>query len=353
MNQLKKNYSYFAKLNFFIRSNTQSNFGKNLISLGLGTGIAQLIPIIVSPILTRLFAPEFFGLFTTFSAVLSILLVFNSGKYELALLLPKYDKDAINIIILCIFLLAGFSLILEFVFLIFSNTIVKIQALKPLINIFWIIPIAAFLAGLYNVINEWYIRRGYFKGLGFNKIGNTSGISGTSIILGLFQIKFGLILGQVGGQIFSVFWSIKRLIKSDSSLLNFVTRKKILFFSKKYINFSKFIIPAQLLNSIASQLPVFFLTSNFGIAQAGFYGLTDRVLGVPLSFVGNAFKDVFKQRAALDLKEKGNCYDIYKKITLSLAGLAFIPFLLLFFISPFLFAFIFGNEWRQSGIFAQ
>ena len=43
----------------------QSAYARNVITLMTGTSIAQAIPIAVSPILTRIYSPEQFGLFVT------------------------------------------------------------------------------------------------------------------------------------------------------------------------------------------------------------------------------------------------------------------------------------------------
>ena len=41
----------------------KSEFAKNVLTLMTGTTIAQAIPIAISPILTRLYTPEDFGVF--------------------------------------------------------------------------------------------------------------------------------------------------------------------------------------------------------------------------------------------------------------------------------------------------
>jgi len=81
--------------------------------------------------------------------------------------------------------------------------------------------------------------------------------------------------------------------------------------------------------------------------------MTDRVLGVPLTYIGNSFKDIFKQRAALEYNENGNCFLLYKKTTLTLLKLSIIPFVLLFLFAPYLFSFVFGESWEKSGEYAR
>ena len=54
-----------------------------------GTTLAQAIPILLSPALTRLYSPESFGALGAYIAASAILIVIATGKYENALLIQK------------------------------------------------------------------------------------------------------------------------------------------------------------------------------------------------------------------------------------------------------------------------
>ena len=73
----------------------KSTYAKNVLTLMTGTGLAQAIPIAISPILTRIYTPEEFGVFALYMAIASILTVLVTGRYEMAILLPKKDPDLI------------------------------------------------------------------------------------------------------------------------------------------------------------------------------------------------------------------------------------------------------------------
>ena len=75
----------------------KSEFTRNVLTLMTGTTIAQAIPIAISPILTRLYTPKDFGVLALFVAITSIFGSIANGRYELAIMLPKKDEDAINI----------------------------------------------------------------------------------------------------------------------------------------------------------------------------------------------------------------------------------------------------------------
>ena len=75
----------------------KSEFSRNVLTLMTGTTIAQAIPIAVSPILTRLYTPEEFGVLAIFISITAIFASIINGRYELAIGLPDSDDDAINI----------------------------------------------------------------------------------------------------------------------------------------------------------------------------------------------------------------------------------------------------------------
>tara|TARA_R110002073_G_scaffold322276_2_gene498823 strand:+ start:5489 stop:6778 length:1290 start_codon:yes stop_codon:yes gene_type:complete len=348
---MNKTYQVYNSLKKKCYHAVKGQFAKNLITLGTGTILAQLIPIAASPILTRLYTPDQFGVFANFNAILALLLVFFTGKYERAIILPKSHEKAINIVSLSFFIILFFTFITTILFSFFGKSFAVFLNIPELTNWLWIIPLAAFLASTYLVVNEWFIRLGDFKGLVKNKLANTFGITMTSLTFGLANLNIGLVMGQISGQLFSVQFAVRKMF--DKNIFKFITALRIKYYAKKHVNFAKYLIPAQLMNTVASQAPIFIITSQFGLLNAGVFAFTDRILSVPISFVGNSFRDVFKQRAAVDFNKDGNCLKIYKKVTITLVSISIIPFIILFITAPFLFSFIFGSEWYEAGVYGR
>jgi len=90
----------------------KSEFSRNVLTLMTGTTIAQAIPIAISPILTRIYTPEDFGVFALFIAIVGFFSVIASARYEQAILIPKKDEDAINIFALGFIIICSISLFL-------------------------------------------------------------------------------------------------------------------------------------------------------------------------------------------------------------------------------------------------
>jgi len=86
-----------------------SSFAGDVLKLVTGTTIAQIITIVASPILTRLYGPEAFGFFALFTSITSIIGVIACIRYELAIMLPKSDEEAANLLGLCFLCVAMVS----------------------------------------------------------------------------------------------------------------------------------------------------------------------------------------------------------------------------------------------------
>ena len=330
-----------------------SDFRNNLLVMIGGTFIAQIIPLLFSFVLTRIYTPVEFGVFTNFSAVLSFVLVFMMLKFDLAIILPKKDSIAGNLIVLCILIAVCIFLVATILIYFFDANIYQLFNIDSSYTFLSYIPIAAFLYSIFNLINEWFVRKKYFKKLIVNKLVNNGSISLVSTILPAMKIDKGLIKGQIIGQFICIVSGGYIIWKKDKIFFKNINITLLKYLFKKYFDFAKFNIPGQLLNTISVQILVFYLTSQFGLLVVGLYALTDRVMGVPLSFIGNAVKDVFKQKAAEEYREFGNCLHIYKKIVLLLFAISIIPFSILFLFGPQIFGFFFGSEWSVSGDFAR
>ena len=133
----------------------KSEFGRNVLTLMTGTTIAQAIPIAISPILTRIYTPEDFGLFAFYASIASIISVVATGRYELAIMLPKKDDDAINIVVLSILISFLVSLLSLIIVLVFNTQITNLLGNPEIANWLYFIPLTVLFTGIYQSFNYW------------------------------------------------------------------------------------------------------------------------------------------------------------------------------------------------------
>ena len=123
----------------------RSDYTKNVITLMTGTGLAQLVPILISPILTRLYSPEDFGLIALYLSIVSIMTVLSTGRYEMAIMLPDKDDDVKGILKLIFNLTLCMSLVYFIIVLFFSNEIGMFLGSEKLAPWLYVIPLSIIL----------------------------------------------------------------------------------------------------------------------------------------------------------------------------------------------------------------
>ena len=89
----------------------RSTFGKGVASLTSGTVIGQLLLLAASPVVTRLYSAEDFGVFGVFVSFVSILSVVSSLRYQIAIPIPEDDRQASNLAALALAIVVVFSAI--------------------------------------------------------------------------------------------------------------------------------------------------------------------------------------------------------------------------------------------------
>jgi len=336
------------------RLKLQSEFSRNVVTLMTGTTIAQAITVAISPILTRIYTPEDFGLFALFMAISAVVSVIATGKYEMAIMLPKKDGDAINIMVLSFLVACFISLFLLFVIFIFNAELTKILNTPDISSWLYLIPLTVFLTGVYQSLNYWFNRKKMYQGLANNKVIQSSSTAGTNLGLGVngFGVS-GLIMGVVVGQVIAILFLAKKKLKNNKNVLALLNIKKIIVLAKKYKDFPKFNAPHALMGSASSNMPVFIISYFFSSSSVGFFSLANRVLMSPARLVAYPFGQVFLQKLTHNKNIKENETLFFNSSLFKLLGYSFFPFLLLFIFSPNIFGVVFGEVWVVAGEYTQ
>ncbi|CUV64982.1 Putative O-antigen transporter [Sulfurovum sp. enrichment culture clone C5] len=331
----------------------KSEFSRNVLTLMTGTTIAQAIPIAISPILTRIYSPQDFGIFALFLAIVGFFSVVSSARYEQALLVPREDEDAINIFALGFLINIFISIFLFLVVAIFHEEITNLFNNKEIGIWLWFAPLTVFFTGLFNLLTYWNNRKKHYANI-------TKATIIKSIILALSQVAIGSIksgaAGLIGGQILSSIFSNMRLAKAllnNKKLLKAISKESIINQAKKYTDFPKFQAPHAMLNNLSSSLPTFLFSTFFSIGIVGFYSLATRIVFAPLGILSNASAKVYNQRVSELYNNHEDAFSFTVRFLKSLAKKIILPLVVIGLFAPVIFAFVFGEEWREAGVYTQ
>ncbi len=331
----------------------KSEFAKNVLTLMTGTTIAQAIPIAISPILTRIYTPEDFGVYALFIAITSIIGSVANGRYELAIMLPKKDEDAINIFALGFIITCTISLITLFIVILFNDYLVELLDNKEISFWLYFVPISVFFIGLWNVLNYFNNRRKQYKDL-------RNAVVVKSICLAIVQLLIGFIKqgasGLISGNILSQLFANTKLLRNiinDKVLVSRISRPKIIALAKRYQNFPKYSMWAILSNTLAQHLTNILISSFYTVSTLGLYSFVQRILGMPSSLIGASVGQVFFQEATKEKQKTGKAIKTFDSTIKKLLMIGLPSFMILFFIVEDLFAIVFGEEWRIAGEYAK
>jgi len=337
----------------FNKLKLKSEFSRNVLTLMVGTTIAQAIPIAISPILTRIYRPEDFGMFALYMSVASILSVVATGRYELAIMLPKKDEDAINIVALSIMISFFVSFITLLIVFFFNAPLTSLLGNPEISSWLYFVPLTVLLTGIYQSFNYWSNRKKEYKRLATSRIIQSGTTASSNLGMGFGGFGgAGLIFGTVLGQGVSSFVLGKMILSEDKNRFGDIKRLKIFALMRRYIKFPKFDIPSAFIYALYSNMAVILFSKFFEASISGFYFFANRILRTPFSFFISAFSDVFYQKLSKTTDFKVISNEI-THFSLKLLKITLIPFLIVVYSSYFYVNPIFGEKWQDLYIYIE
>lgn len=326
-----------------------SRYWRNVGSVLSGTAVAQALPILASLVLTRLFAPQDFGLYAAWLGLVSILGVVLTGRFELALVLEadgeprEHAMYAIVVILLVSALLAAAAGVLVWLWVPTS----WLGESLPLAGL--LLPASMATAAVQSWLS-WAAANGDYRSLSAIRIAQSAAIVVLQLLAGAVSpTGTALALAHLAGLALTLSMAAWRLplrrprVGAGAALRSLWRRHR---------NFPMLALPADSLNMICAQLPVLIVTSRFGAEVAGYLALTLRTLGVSSSLLGNAVLDVFKRDASSSFRDTGECRNDFLRTFRVLTPAAVLGCLLIAPMTESLYALAFGESWRVAGTIA-
>lgn len=337
-------------LNNFIKIIRKNIYIKNFTILSLGSIFSQLIIFSATPLLTRIYKPEIFGLFTLFIALSSTFSLISSGRFNTAVVVAKNKDDSITLFHLSILISLVFSTVFFFIFLIGENFLKQTLNAKKL-NFWWyFVPVIIFLESIFILFKDYA-----------NRIKDYLLVSKLILFRVLLYVIIALISGFLGHVSIGLFLGhfLSYLITFIFFTFKFEKIIKINFFVRKpnYIKTIKkfYIFPlnsyGHILNSLITYLPIYFLSKNYSLSILGYYALALNAVFLPLSFISNSISTINLRKVSELIENKENVFKFFLKNTLYLSSVIILPTIVLTIYAPEICIFVFGNEWQITGEF--
>lgn len=334
----------------------KSPFVKNVTIMASGAAGAQVVILLLSPVITRLYGPEAFGIMGAFTAMMNIIVPIAALTYPIAIILPKKDQDARGLIRLSLVITFIISLLTLIVLLLFHKQIITFFNLKEISSYLFLIPFVVVFSGLMQVAEQWLIRTKQFVINAKVTFYQSLVINGGKTVIGFVHptatvLVILTVLGNGLRALLMILFAKK--VSGKVKKVSNEDNKGLWRLAKEYYDFPIYRAPETFINAISQGLPVLMLTAFFGPASAGFYTIGRTTLSIPGRLIGKSVGDVFYPRVTEAVNNKENVTQIIKKATMLLGLIGVIPFGAVILFGPYLFSFVFGSDWIIAGEYAR
>jgi O-antigen/teichoic acid export membrane protein len=279
--------------------------------------------------------------------------VIASGRYEQAIMLPDSDEDAIHLTVISWTFVGISSVVMLLAIILFHPLIMNLINNDALNTYIYFTPLLTFILATFNLLNILATRLNAFSLLSKVSVVKSMVTGSVQLIAGAIKSEAsGLILGQIFGSLVqSIVLAIN--IRGRLAPFTFPAMKSIKALLRRYKRFPQFSVAAVLSNTLTQNVLNISISSIFSVALLGYYSFANRILILPMNFLGNSIGQVFFQEATSEKNETGGALKTFKSTFWKLTALSLVGFGILHFIIQDLFVIVFGKNWEQAGIYAR
>lgn len=327
--------------NYLLKDNFLKSFG----TLTSGSLLAQLITLITAPVMTRLFTVSDIGFYTYIISISYLFLPVINGRYEYAIVSEKINSKVLELIKLCIYV----SLIFVF-FIFFLYFIYYVYSGKTKYIMFLPFVVIHLLIGAYiNILTAWNNRFRQYLLISKAQVIRALALFSLTIIFGLLCSNvYGLLLAVILSNLFSIKEQSRDIRSYFCDILK-IPLEKLVSIGREYKSYLIYSLPASFINNFSYIAVNFCIGDLYGLEVLGYYALSFRILGIPLSLISNNISKVFFEQSSREYDETGKFTNTFIKSIRLLVILAVPIGIVIYFISPWFCEKFFGSNWVSAG----
>lgn len=327
----------------------KNRFLQHFISLSSGNLIAQVIPFLALPLISRLYSPTQFGVFGVFMSITTFISVVINGRYGFALPQSRNKQESSSLLFGALFIGIILTSVLAALFFLFQNIIINKQLLSTY-ELQWMpyLFISLLTIGIFQPLKYLAIHYKRFHLIAIYGLILSISNTGTRLLFGYLSIDGGLIYAFIISNLVSLIFVVIYIRKELLLEYNAFKPKLLKLYLKKHIKFPLFNGPKIFINNLAGSLPILILARKFGQDIAGIYTLSTTLIFKPVNLISGSLNTLLYQRLA-ENKRTGITDNTFIRTTfLLLLTIGCLPFLSLYFINENLITHILGAEWEGT-----
>ena len=310
------------------------------LTLMAGGALAQALPLLLGPLLTRLYAPPQFGIYHLFGAVAANAAVVACARYEYALPLARDDEEARALVALCRRILLA----------VIAACAMAAVAWALLIGQAWPLwlPAAVGALGCLSLATLAATRAQRFGVLATSRVLQHGGGAALQAAAGAAGAGLaGLIVAPIAAALAAAVWLRPR--RAQRGRVPHVPQAALREAARRHRDFPLLNTPHAFMGALQDTLAVALIAAWQGPAAAGFWGLALRYLKAPATLVGGAVSQALYPALASDGTATAQGRASVRRVMGTLALLALPLVLALWLAAPAAFAAAFGEAWREAG----
>jgi O-antigen/teichoic acid export membrane protein len=312
------------------------------LTLLAGGAVAQAVPLLLGPLLTRLYTPQQFGLYHLFAAVAANIGVVACLRYEFALPLERDDAEAARLRALCRWLLLA------------------VTALSAIGAVWWAqqegarwplwLPLSVLALGAVSLATLDATRDERFQALAAARVTQYGGSAGGQALAALAGPSVGgLIVAPIVATVVTI--AVLRLRWREGWRVPSAGLRGV---ALRHRQFPLLNTPHAFTGALQDTVAIALIAAWQGPAAAGFWGLTLRYLKAPATLVGGAVSQALYPRLAqAGFAATAASRAATLRVMATLAAIALPLVALLALAGPWAFAWAFGPQWRTAGELAR
>lgn len=318
---------------------------RSTLTLLAGGALAQVLPLLLGPWLTRIYSPTEFGQFSLVWTLSTNLAVIGCARYEFALPLERDDKQASLLMALCGRLLLTITAV--------SVVIAWLLAAWQDLPLFWLLPAALLSGGATQWLILWATRAQRFQLLASARVLQYGGGALLQLLLGLLQFgAIGLLLGPLLAGLAAALMLARPAPLGGWSALWRSEHGAVKTMALRHRDFPLLNTPHAFAGALQDSLAMVLIATWTGDAAAGYWALALRYLKAPASLVGGALSQTLYPRL-VHAADGAEALHVVRQAMALLAGLALALMAALMLWGPWLFETLFGERWHDAGLLAR
>lgn len=330
-------------------------FLRHVTLLSGGTAAAQAIAVLSMPITTRLYLPEHFGVLAVFVSILALTTPLATLNYAVTIPIAEDEDLADDVLRLCFLITIAFSLLVALA-LFFCSGFIRVRYpdvhLTPYL---WLLPITLFGAGLYQALSNWALRNKQFKLIAGTQLSRGFSSAVTKIGLGGLGVRpLGLLMGYFLSQASGTSAIFLALLRQKPGFFNCFRWAGIYYAARRFVRFPLTRTWSNLLHAMSTSLPPLCMATFYSTQAAGLFGLAFAIIAMPMKLLGTSIGQVYYAEIAQYGKSRPDkIFRLSMAVLKKLLVVAVVPVAGIIAAGPLLFALLFGEEWREAGIYAR